>query len=198
MCIRDRFGFYREISDGTPLPICVYNWPPGTGIDMGLPLLERIAGLENVVAIKQSTGDLRRFVQTFFRLKDRVRVFGHAMDEHGLVLLDAAGGDGTMGAGAVLGRVHPDFYNNIWAGNLDAARECGRFDRMTLDDWYTENLIGRFGSGPAIMKAALNVQGLPGGHVRRPLMDLAPEAVAVVRATLERIGKVRAMAPAAG
>ncbi|WP_033073679.1 dihydrodipicolinate synthase family protein [Sphingopyxis sp. MWB1] len=183
-------GFYAEISAGSRLPICVYNWPPGTGIDMPLALLERLAALDNVVAIKQSTSDLRRFVDTFFALKEKVLIFGHSMDEHGLALLEARGGDGTMGAGAVLGRTHPDFYNHLWKGDIAAARECGRRDRVILDQWYTPELVGRFGSGPAILKAALNVQGLPGGHVRPPLRDVSREDVEKIRETLVSLGRI--------
>jgi 4-hydroxy-tetrahydrodipicolinate synthase len=183
-------AFYADLSAATPLPICVYNWPPGTGIDMPLELLKRIAGLENVVAIKQSTGDLRRFVNTFYALNDQVRVFGHTMDEHGLTFLRAHGGDGTMGAGAVLGRTHPDFYNKLWAGDIDGARACGRQDRVILDQWYTPELVGRFGSGPAILKAALNAQGLPGGHVRAPLRDVSAEDAAKIRETLVELGRI--------
>ncbi|GGB61120.1 dihydrodipicolinate synthase family protein [Blastomonas aquatica] len=184
------YGFYCDISDRTRLPICVYNWPPGTGIDMPLDLLKRIAGLDNVVAIKQSTSDLRRFVDTFFALKDEVRIFGHSMDEHGLALLESRGGDGTMGAGAVLGRTHPDFYNRLWAGDIAGARECGRQDRVILDAWYTPELVGRFGSGPAILKAALNAQGLPGGYVRPPLRDVAPEDAERIKETLVQLGRI--------
>jgi 4-hydroxy-tetrahydrodipicolinate synthase len=183
-------AFYADLSAATPLPICVYNWPPGTGIDMPLELLKRIAALENVVAIKQSTGDLRRFVDTFYALNDQVRVFGHTMDEHGLTFLRAHGGDGTMGAGAVLGRTHPDFYNKLWAGDVDGARACGRQDRVILDQWYTPELVGRFGSGPAILKAALNAQGLPGGHVRAPLRDVSAEDAAKIRETLVELGRI--------
>lgn len=183
-------GFYADLSAATPLPICVYNWPPGTGIDMPLDLLKRIAALENVVAIKQSTSDLRRFVDTFYALNDEVRVFGHTMDEHGLTFLRAHGGDGTMGAGAVLGRSHPDFYNRLWAGDIDGARACGRKDRVILDQWYTPELVGRFGSGPAILKAALNAQGLPGGYVRAPLRDVSAEDAGKIRETLVELGRI--------
>ena len=182
------FAFYTAISRETALPMCVYNWPPGTGSDMPVDLLERIADLDDVVAIKQSTGDLRRFVETFFRLGDRIRIFGHSMDEHGLTLLSARGGDGTMGAGGALGRIHADFYNHLWAGDVTAARECGRKDRIALDEWYTRDLVGRFGSGPAILKAAFNLRGLPGGHVRQPLQDISYVNRMKIRDTLVRIG----------
>ncbi|WP_232476250.1 dihydrodipicolinate synthase family protein [Flavisphingomonas formosensis] len=181
-------GFYAQVSAGSRLPICVYNWPPGTGIDMSVDLLERIAALDNVVAIKQSTGDLRRFLATFFRLNESVRVFGHSMDEHGLALLEARGGDGTMGAGGVLGRIHADFYNHFWAGDIEAARECGRKDRVIMEDWYTQELVGRFGSGPAILKAAFAERGVPAGRVRPPLNDVSAEDRAKIRETLARLG----------
>ncbi len=184
------FAFYSQISAASPLPICVYNWPPGTGIDMPLSLLERIAGIPNVVAIKQSTSDLRRFVETFFALNDRVRVFGHSMDEHGLALLQQCGGDGTMGAGAVLGRVHADFYNHLWAGNIGAARECGAKDRVIMEAWYTPELVGRFGSGPAILKAGLKARGVPAGFVRAPLRDVSAEDAVQIRQTLVSLGAI--------
>jgi dihydrodipicolinate synthase/N-acetylneuraminate lyase len=182
--------FYTDISNATPLPICIYNWPPGTGIDMPVELLERLADIENVVAIKQSTSDLNSFVRTFFALNDKVRVFGHSMDEHGLAFLQARGGDGTMGAGAVLGRVHADFYNHLWAGDIEAARACGQKDRLILDQWYTRELVGRFGSGPAVVKAGLNAQGLPGGFVRRPLREVTGEHIELIKETLVAAGRL--------
>jgi len=182
--------FYATVASGSPLPVCVYNWPPGTGIDMSLALLGALADLPNVVAIKQSTGRLENFMATFFALRGKVRIFGHTMDEIGLALLESRGGDGTMGAGAVLGRTQPDFYNHLWAGEIDAARACGRQDRMTMEQWYTQDLTGKFGSGPAILKAALNQQGLPGGFVRSPLLDVSREGAAIIWDTLRALERV--------
>lgn len=183
-------AFYSAVSDAAPLPVCVYNWPPGTGVDMSCALLERLADLDNVVAIKQSTPDLGKFVRTYFALCERVRVFGHRMDDGGLALLKGAGGHGTMGAGGVLGRVQADFYNHVWSGDYEAARACGRQDRVLMDEWYTPDLIGRFGSGPAILKAALNAQNLPGGHVRKPLLDVSGEDLDRIRRTLAALGRI--------
>ncbi len=183
-------AFYGMIARETPLPLCIYNWPPGTGIDMSISLLEHLTDLPNVVALKQSTSSLERFVATFFALGQKVRIFGHSMDEHGLALLEARGGDGTMGAGAVLGHVQPDFYNHLWAGRIEEARKCGRQDRILMDAWYTPELVGKFGSGPAILKAALNAQGLPGGHVRAPLLDVSPADRDQIRETLVALGRI--------
>tara|TARA_B100000678_G_scaffold124298_1_gene104033 strand:- start:109 stop:1035 length:927 start_codon:yes stop_codon:yes gene_type:complete len=181
-------NFYRSVAKGSPLPVCIYNWPPGTGIDCELDLLERLTDIDNIIAVKQSTSRLDRFVATFFALREKVLVFGHAMDEHGLALLEARGGDGTMGAGGVLGRHQPDFYNHLWAGEIEKARQCGRMDRVLMKEWYTPDLVGKFGSGPAILKAALDARGLPGGHVRAPLLDICEEDREKVRRTLDELG----------
>jgi len=184
------FAFYRHVSQHARLPICVYNWPPGTNVDMSCELLERLADLDGIVAVKNSTGRLDRFIQSFFALKDRLRVFGFPMDELGATLLRTHGGDGTMGAGAVLGRDHPDFYNHLWRGDVAAALRCGARDRVLMKEWFTEKLVGRFASAQAILKEALNAQGLPGGYPRPPILELTDEARERVRDTLRRLGRI--------
>ena len=183
------FSFYRTVAGAVKLPVVAYNWPAGTGIDMSIQLLARISALDNVVAIKQSSSQLDRFIQTVFELNDVVRVFGYTMDELGMTLIQARGGYGTIGAGGVLGRIQPDFYNKLWAGDLAGARACGAKDCKVLEDWYTPELIGRHGSAPAVMKTGLMLRGVPIlNHVRPPLMDVRPEDIPAIRRTLEDVG----------
>ncbi|MBJ7440793.1 MAG: dihydrodipicolinate synthase family protein [Sphingopyxis sp.] len=182
--------FYTAVGKDAGLPICVYNWPPGTGIDMPLPLLERLAEIDAVVAIKQSTPRFTHFAETFFALRDKVRVFGFPMDELGLTMLRVHGGDGTMGAGGVLGRAQSGFYDHLWAGDIDAARACGLKDRVLMEEWYTPDLIGKFGSGPAILKAALDARGVPGGRVRPPLRDVSDADREMIATTLRNLNMI--------
>jgi dihydrodipicolinate synthase/N-acetylneuraminate lyase len=187
---REIYAFYCEVSDGSPLPICVYNWPPGTNVDMSLTLLSKLADLDKVVAVKNSTPDPVHFKNVLKALKDRVRVFGAPMNDTGISLVTEHGCDGTMGAGAVLGSVQPDFYNAIWAGDLDRARELGARDARLMSDWFNPNLTGRFGAAQAILKAALTQRGLPGGIPRRPLLPLEEADVASIRNTLIELGVI--------
>lgn len=185
---REIYAFYEEVNAGSPLPICIYNWPPGTNVDMSLDLLSRLADLDKVVALKNSTPDLRHFINVLAALKDRVRVFGAPMNDLGITLVTHHGCDGTMGAGAVLGSDQPDFYNAIWAGDLARARELGARDSLLMRAWFNADYTGRFGSAQAIFKEALNQQGLPGGIPRRPILPLEAEGVAAIRATLAELG----------
>lgn len=184
------YAFYKEVSDKCALPLCVYNWPPGTNIDMSLPLLESLANLDKVVAIKDSSADLRHFMDVFFALKERIRVFGIPMNELGVTLVTSHDADGTMGAGGVLGCDQPNFYNELWAGNVEEARQLGRRDCKIMADWFNSDYTGKFGSAQAIFKTALNLQGLPGGFPRAPILPIGEEGVQRIRKTLAGLGRV--------
>jgi dihydrodipicolinate synthase/N-acetylneuraminate lyase len=185
---REIVAFYEAVSDAVDIAICVYNWPRGTGVDMRPSLLQRLAEIESVVAVKNSTGDVGLFLEGFFAVKDEVRYFGVPMTELGITLLQHHGADGTIGAGAVLGSDHPLFFEHVWAGDLDAARRCGARDRLLFEHWINADYSPRFGSPQAIMKAALNLRGLPGGQPRPPLLPLTDEESERVAATLAELG----------
>lgn len=191
---REVTAFYRAVSDAVDIPICIYNWPRGTLVDMSVELLEGLCEIDNVVAVKNSTGDLGAFAQAFFAVKDHVRYFGFPMTELGIALLQSRGGDGTIGAGGVLGSAHPDFFNRIWTGDLDGARECAKRDRAIFEDWIAPDYSARFGSPQAQLKTAFALRGLPAGAPRPPLLPLADEEVERVRMTLERLGVLAAVA----
>lgn len=185
---REALAWYEAVSDGVEIPICVYNWPRGTGVDMSPALLGRIAEVDNVVAIKNSTGNMAAVLETLFSLRDRVRVFGVPATELGILLVERVGADGTIGAGAVLGSDHPAFFEHVWAGDHESALRYGARDRAFFEAFWKPDFTPRFGSQFAILKAALNMRGVPGGHVRPPLLPLTDEELERVRATLVDLG----------
>src|SRR5690625_2594072 len=180
-------AFYQKISDAVNLPICIYNWPRGTNVDMDKDLVKELANIEKVVAIKNSTPSLHNFISTFFAVKDQLRYFGFPMNELGMSLIRDYDGDGMMGAGAVLGRVHPDFFNYLWAGEEEKALACGKKDQFLLQSWFNTDFSAKYGSPQAIVKAALNLQNLPGGYPREPILPLTEEEVGKVKETLAQV-----------
>lgn len=61
-----------------------------------------------------------------------------------------------MGAGSVLGSDQPDFYNAIWAGDLERTRQVGARDSLLMSAWFNADYTGCFGSAQAIFKEALD------------------------------------------
>lgn len=189
-CEREVIAFYEDVDKGTPLPLCIYNWPPGTNIDLRRTTLEQLVELEHVVAIKNSTADRDHFLDVMRALNHTVRIFGIPMTAAGAELVCNAEADGTMGAGAVLGRTQAEFYNALWAGDKARALSAASLDERIMSDWFLPDYTARFGSAQAIFKTALNLQGLPGGFPRRPILPLTEPQVDSIRATLADLGRL--------
>ena len=187
----ETFAFYKFVNDEIDLPICVYNWPPGTGVDLSVSILSELADFSNVVAIKNSTSRPEHFLDVLIALKERVRIFGIPMTKDGIEIYRTHGGDGTMGAGAVLGRMQPGFYDALWAGQFDEAEALAAADEKIMRAWYRSDLTAQFGSAQAILKAALNYQGLPGGWPRPPILPLDRDDERRVISVLEEMGLTR-------
>lgn len=181
-------NFYRTVSDATELPITVYNWPRGCIVDMDPDLLDELADIENVVAIKNSTGNFAGFLAGMYRLESRVRYFGLPTSALGADLALLGHGDGLMGSGGVLGADQPDFWRAIAAGDRDRAVALGERDRVIMTEWFRPDYGVQFGNQQAIMKTALRLRGVPAGFVRDPLLELSPPEVARIEATLHKLG----------
>lgn len=179
--------FYKDVAAATDIPICVYNWPRGCVVDLDIDLLEELADIDNVVAIKNSTPSLALFLEGAYRLRHKVRYFNMPATELGVDLTMLDIGDGLMGAGAVLGSDHPEFWNRAKAGDKAGAIALGARDRALMNAWVNKDFAGKFGSLQAILKTALRLRGLPAGYVRRPLLELAQHEVDFVRSTLHSL-----------
>ncbi len=180
--------FYRAVSDATDIPMTVYNWPRGCVVDMDPDLLDELADIENVVAIKNSTGDFAGFLEAMYRVESRVRYFGLPTSELGVDLALLGHGDGLMGSGGVLGADHPDFWRAIAAGDRDRAIRLGMRDRVIMQAWFRNDYGVQFGNQQAIMKTALRLRGVPAGFVRDPLMELSEPEVQRIADTLHSLG----------
>jgi len=70
----DVYAFYADIASAVHLPLILFNYPSLTGIDFAPPLLERLASIESILYIKESTGDSRRVHGIHRLLGDRISV----------------------------------------------------------------------------------------------------------------------------
>jgi 1-pyrroline-4-hydroxy-2-carboxylate deaminase len=180
-------GFYKAVSDAVEIPMAVYNWPPGTNVDIGTELASALADIPNVVAIKDSTLDLSQFLQTLMRVKDRVRVFGPFMSPIGIATLKHIGGDGFIGGGMTMGREQPEFFEAVWRGDDNRATEICRKSSLMFSLLNNPDFSGKFGGGQ--MRTVMHILGQPGGHARPPRLEVTdPEKIAGIRSALETAG----------
>ena len=169
--------YYEDISDGVDAPLMVYNWPHGTSVDIGPDLAERIAAVDNVVAIKDSTPSLEQFFETTQRVVGSVRVFGPFMGVAGLDFLLEHGGDGFIGGGSLWGSRDAGFWEAVWRGDLEPAYEhARRTDELFPKLWLPGGWGGQFGAYQSQLKALMRMLGQPGGEVRPPRLPVTDAA----------------------
>jgi len=192
-------AWYEEISERVAAPLVVYNWPHGTGIDVDSDLADRLADIDSVVAIKDSTPSADQFFETSRRVRDRVRVFGPYMSARGVEVLRTEGGDGFVGGGSLNGSPDPAFWEHYWAGEFAPMEEYAeRADRLFPKLWLPGGWAGIYGSYQAQLKALMHMLGQPAGHVRRPRLPITdPAHLAALRDVLVEEGMLaREGAPA--
>ena len=169
--------YFQDVSDGVDAPLMVYNWPHGTSVDIGPELAERIAAVENVVAIKDSTPNLEQFFETTRRVVGSVRVFGPFMSIVGLEFLLENGGDGFIGGGSLWGAPDAEYWEGIWRGDVEPSREhARRTDELFPKLWLPGGWGGHFGAYQSQLKALMKMLGQPGGEVRLPRLPVTDEA----------------------
>jgi len=183
-------AWYEDISERVTGPLVVYNWPHGTGIDIDSDLADRLADVDAVVAIKDSTPNADQFFETSRRVRDRVRVFGPYMSARGVEVLRTEGGDGFVGGGSLNGRPDAQFWEDYWAGRFAPMQEYAeRADRLFPKLWRPGGWAGLYGSYQSQLKALMHMLDQPAGHVRRPRLPITDEAdLAAMRAVLVEEG----------
>ncbi|MEM0629732.1 dihydrodipicolinate synthase family protein [Klebsiella michiganensis] len=171
-------SFFQQMAPLSKTGILVYN-APGIGITLPPALLEQLADIPQVVGIKQ--GDLNPTVidQIANRLSGRLRLFCASDLAFLGPMMCGFDGISTTNSGALPELVLASF-RALERGDAVTARELHRL-------WYGFRALARRHGQPQLVKAAMNLRGFNGGHVRSPLIDVTPEVIAETQAELQRL-----------
>lgn len=164
------FAHYAAVSDAVGIPIVLYNIPGNAVNALSPSLAGRLAELERVVAIKESSGDWNNYYSTYLEVHERLRVFCGPSSIYGVPAVE-------MGADGVI-----DCFPNMWVDALDLFHAPARGDQKRSGEVQAlgRKLTDLCTTGGRTLypatKAAMDMQGLPGGgRPRAPLQPLAGE-----------------------
>ena len=159
---------FKAAAAATDLPVVLYNIPSRSVIDMPNDLLAELAGIPNVVAVKQA------------RYEDLAPIEGLDLlagnDDVLAEVLDMGGTGGILVASQLVG--------------TEMRRLVDEPDRRAEIQDALKPLYEALGVAPlsASVKAALNMLGHDVGGTRLPIADLSDDERATVRAALEAQG----------
>jgi 4-hydroxy-tetrahydrodipicolinate synthase len=125
---RETMAHFRAVAAATPLPIMVYNNPPSYGVDITPAMLVDLADEPRLVAVKESSGNVRRITDLKNLCGDRYRIFCGVDD---LILESVVvGADGWISG---LVNAFPQENRLLW----DLAM-AGRYEEaLRVYRWYT-------------------------------------------------------------
>jgi 4-hydroxy-tetrahydrodipicolinate synthase len=176
--VRGIVAHYRAIAEATDLPIVVYNIPQRVVLNLEPETLAELAGIPNVVAVKQATPDPEQ-ARRILAETDLVLYAGN--DDLLLPFLELGAAGGILVYTHVVGTRVRELVTRFRAGDLAGARAIDRELRPVIDALAVT-------TNPIPVKAALAMLGHDAGGVRLPLVEASEDERAVIRDTLERSG----------
>lgn len=174
------FRHFEAISKASSLPIILYNVPGRTSCDLLPETVARLAKLQSIVAVKESTADMRRASDILELCGDEIKVLSG--DDFTSYPLLSLGGHGMI---SVVANVLPGPVARMCkaarAGDWDAARK-EHFAIMPLSKLlFTE-------SNPIPVKAAMHLLGKMSKEIRLPLTEASESTCAALREQLKLEG----------
>jgi dihydrodipicolinate synthase/N-acetylneuraminate lyase len=164
---RETIYHFRTVAQATGLPILCYNNPPVYRVDITPEMFQELADVENLVCIKEASGDVRRITDLFNVLGDRYTIFA-GLDDVALesVML------GCVGWISGLVDAFPRENRMMW----DAAASGDYRKALEIYRWYMPML--HFDSHPKLVqyiKLAVAEVGYGSELVRPPRLTLVGE-----------------------
>jgi len=170
---------YKAVAKAVDMPIIVYNMPARTGANIQPGTIVKLADIDNIVAVKDSSGNFDNMLQYIEQTKGKD--FGVLSGNDSLILwnLLAGGNGGIAGIANIYPKTMVSIYETFVAGDLARAREIQDSIRDIRSNF-------RFGNPNTIVKRAVNILGYPAGPCRTPFNYIPEEGLAALKKTLEK------------
>lgn len=158
------FNHFKMIADNTSLPILLYNVPGRTSRNIEPDTVLKLSQVENIVAIKEASGNLEQISTLTRILPEGFSVYS---GEDNLILpVLSVGGQGVISvASHLVGKEIKKMITEFKKGNLNEAIQLNKgLGKMYKAIFVTTN--------PIPVKSALNLLGMEVGSVRPPLIEV--------------------------
>ena len=161
------YQHYKTIAEAVPVPLIPYNVPGRTSVDMLPKTVERFLKINNIVAVKEAIGDLKR-------IKELVDICGskiNILSGDDLTAMEALliGGKGVI---TVTGNIAPKYMHLMCKAAIEGDRKLAQeYDKKIVGlhkDLFLE-------SNPIPTKWALHKMGLIKKGIRLPLTSFSEE-----------------------
>ena len=168
---------YSAIANSVNLPIILYNVPSRTGCNILPKTCYELSKIDNIVAIKEASGNLSQVAEIAYLCKDNLSIYS-GNDDQVLPVL-SLGGKGVI---SVLSNIYPKIVHNMvtyfFDGKLNDAIDIQLKSIPLINALFSE-------VNPIPVKAALNMIGYNFGKPRLPLVEMSDKGKELLKKELE-------------
>ena len=177
---QELYHHYCDIANSVDIPILLYNNPGKTGINLTADLVERLSKIDNIIGIKDSSGDMTLTGEYIRRTNDSFYVLA---GRDTLILSTLIyGGKGSIAATAnIVPKIVVKIYEEYIKGNIKEALKA-QYDLAPL------RLAFSLGSFPVVMKEGLKLMGIDTGNTFKPIEPMTEDNKIKLKKILEEMG----------
>ena len=176
------YAHYKRIAEAVDIPIILYNNLGRTHVRLDASTVSRLAEIDNIVGIKDSSGDLTLTAEYIRLTPDDFAVIA---GRDSLILATLLyGGKAAIAATAnVAPKLVVEIYESFIKGDIKKAREA-QFKLLPL------RLAFSLGTFPVVVKEAMTLIGKPSGPAKSPVGAMSEENREKLRSVLKDLGLI--------
>lgn len=154
---------FSAIAKSVSIPVILYNVPSRTGMNISIPTLKELAKIDNIVAIKEASGNISYTAQVAAQVPE---LYIYSGNDDMIVPIMSLGGKGVI---SVVANVLPEETHQICRDYLDGNVDAARKAQLDLLDLINKLFIE---VNPIPVKTAMNMMGFKAGNLRLPLTEM--------------------------
>lgn len=156
--------YYKNMAGSVDIPVIMYSVKGRTGLNIAPETVKKLSEIDNIVAIKEASGDLSQVAQIAALCGDKIDIYSGNDDQ--ILPLLSLGGKGVI---SVLANVAPknthDMVMKFLEGNIEESKKLQLEAIELINALFCE-------VNPIPVKAALNMMGFNAGGYREPLVEM--------------------------
>ncbi|WP_090740893.1 4-hydroxy-tetrahydrodipicolinate synthase [Mesobacillus persicus] len=161
------YQHFKAIAEATKLPVMLYNIPGRSVVNISVDTVVQLSQIENIACIKEASGDLDAIAEIISRTSSDFLVYSG--DDSLTLPILSIGGTGVVSvASHIIGNEMQEMITNFKNGRIQSAAFTHRNLLPTIKALF-------IAPSPSPVKAALNMNGVPVGDVRLPMIPLNEE-----------------------
>ena len=177
---RGLLAHFKTLASEAEGGLILYNIPSRTGRNIEPKTVIELAELDNVVGIKEASGNMEQIMRIIRDAEDKVTVLSG--DDMMTFPMLAVGAKGVI---SVASNVVPDLLHKMVFSFLQGRIEKSRSIHYRLMDFFKHLFIE---TNPGPVKEAMNILGMPAGPLRLPMVSCEEGTAQILREDLKNLG----------